>query len=256
MNEDETQNFRRQALAEWISQYGGARQVCLRMGCGKSVESYISQVLRGYSFGPRAARNLERKLGIPHNLLDSIVDLNKEAFGVKGDVPDIGVNTASSLAVTGSSVDVIHIHHFRMARKIKTRANGGRSKAYDRLQMNDQPGEVIDMCVTLEWLNKNVSSYTKISHLCLVTGFGDAMRPLFNPGDPVLLDIGVNSFTQDAVYLFRVESEAFLRRLQHIPGEGLRVLSSNPCYVSWTIKPEMNFEILGKVVKTWCGTLG
>ena len=72
VNEDQTQNFRRLALAAWIKANGGARQACVKKGLGKSVESHISQILRGYSFGARAARNLELKLGIPHRLLDQV----------------------------------------------------------------------------------------------------------------------------------------------------------------------------------------
>ena len=66
MNEDQTQNIRRLALKTWLHANGGARYVCTQKGVGKSVESHISQMLRGYSFGARAARNLEIKLGIPH----------------------------------------------------------------------------------------------------------------------------------------------------------------------------------------------
>lgn len=66
MTEDETQTIRRLALSAWLKENGGARASCRKQGLGKSVESHISQIVRGYSFGARAARNLENKLGIPH----------------------------------------------------------------------------------------------------------------------------------------------------------------------------------------------
>ncbi len=83
MNEDQTQNIRRLALKTWLHANGGARYVCTQKGVGKSVESHISQMLRGYSFGARAARNLEIKLGIPHGLLDrDPTALQTDHFGV------------------------------------------------------------------------------------------------------------------------------------------------------------------------------
>ena len=88
--------------------------------------------------------------------------------------------------------------------------------------------------------------------LCIVTGFGDSMRPLFNPGDPLLVDISVNTVEFDTIYFFRVGNEGFIKRLQRIPGEGLRVLSANrDNYEPWTIKPDMDFQVLGRVLKVW-----
>ena len=61
----------------------------------------------------------------------------------------------------------------------------------------------------------------------------------------------MNEVTSDGIYFFRVESEGYVKRVQRIPGEGLRILSSNPAYESWTIKAEMDFEVLGRVLKSW-----
>ena len=71
VTEDQIQENRRNALDTWLKKNGGARQACQRKGFGKSVESHISQMLRGYSFGSRAARGLEVKLGMPSMYLGS-----------------------------------------------------------------------------------------------------------------------------------------------------------------------------------------
>ena len=56
----------------------------------------------------------------------------------------------------------------------------------------------------------------------------------------------------DGLYFFRVDNEGFIKRLQRIPGEGLRVLSENrERYESWTIKQDMDFQVLGRVLKVW-----
>lgn len=252
MNEDQTQNFRRLALAAWLKAHGGARQACVKKGLGKSVESHISQILRGYSFGARAARNLESKLGIPHRLLDTM------PVGVDGSefdhpAPDANTDSMASFlsgAIPGSSI--VHIPQYRISGLINKE---GASRAYSgtgsRLLLRDQPGVITDMRVTTEWLDKNTHGFSSAINLCIVTGFGDSMRPVFNPGDPLLIDTGVTTVMFDSVYFFRIESEGFIKRLQRIPGEGLRVLSSNRAYDSWTIKPDMDFEVLGRVIKAW-----
>lgn len=122
----------------------------------------------------------------------------------------------------------------------------------DGLILRDQPGTIQCWRVNQEWLSKNVKGYSSLRNLCIVTGFGDSMRPLFNSGDPVLIDTSVKTVEFDSVYFFRVGEEGFIKRLQRIPGEGLRVLSANrDQYEPWTIKPDMDFEILGRVLKVW-----
>ena len=122
--------------------------------------------------------------------------------------------------------------------------------------LRDQPGVIQSWRVTREWVQKNVKSYSAAENLCIVTGFGDSMRPLFNPGDPLLVDIGVRSVEFDAIYFFRVGEEGFIKRLQRIPQGNsivLRALSANrENYEPWTVTSDMDFEVFGRVLKVWC----
>lgn len=120
------------------------------------------------------------------------------------------------------------------------------------LLLRDQSGVIRNLNVSADWLRNNVKSCTAVENLCVVTGFGDSMRPMFNSGDPLLLDSGVKSVEFDAIYFFRVGDEGFIKRLQRIPGDGIRAISENKGYESWTIKPDMDFEVFGRVVKVWC----
>ena len=70
MTEDQLQELRRKRLAGWLKSNGGARQVCEKHDLGKKVESHISQIVNGYSFGARAARNMEAKLRMDEGYLD------------------------------------------------------------------------------------------------------------------------------------------------------------------------------------------
>lgn len=117
--------------------------------------------------------------------------------------------------------------------------------------LRDQPGVIQSWRVSPEWLDKNVRSHTGAANLCIVTGFGDSMRPTYEPGDPVIVDRGVKSVDFDGIYFFRVGDEGFIKRLQRIPGEGIVAISENKAYRDWTIKPDMDFEVFGRVVKAW-----
>lgn len=70
MDETDLQVIRRNRLADWLDANGGTRNVCERRKLARSVESHISQIINGYSFGPRAARNMEQKLGLDIGYLD------------------------------------------------------------------------------------------------------------------------------------------------------------------------------------------
>ena len=51
------------------------------------------------------------------------------------------------------------------------------------LELRDQPGVIQSWNVSPEWLQRT-SGASSPKNLCIVTGFGDSMRPMFNPGDP------------------------------------------------------------------------
>lgn len=121
------------------------------------------------------------------------------------------------------------------------------------LVLRDQPGVIRRWHVSPEWIQKNVHNITSPNNLAVVTGFGDSMRPIYNPGDPLLVDTGVKAVEYDAIYFFRIGDEGFIKRLQRIPGVGLRAISANKEYEPWDIKPDMDFEVFARVVKAWKG---
>lgn len=119
------------------------------------------------------------------------------------------------------------------------------------LVLRDQAGVIENWSVSSEWLCANLNGYTNTKNICIVTGFGDSMRPLFNPGDPLIVDTSKRTVDRDGVYFFRVGDEGFVKRLQRVPGNGLMAISDNSCYIPWTITAEMDFEVFGRVVKVW-----
>ncbi len=124
------------------------------------------------------------------------------------------------------------------------------------LLLRDQPGVIRSWTVSDEWLQQNVHRISSPKNLAIVTGFGPSMTPLFNPGDPLLVDRGVAKVDIDGVYFFRVGDEGFVKQVQRIPtadGLILRAKSYNPLYDPFDIVKGMDFEVFGRVVKVWKG---
>lgn len=119
------------------------------------------------------------------------------------------------------------------------------------------PGIIRSWRVTPDWLRLNVPNYTSFNNLAIVTGFGPSMKPMFNPGDPLLVDTGVKVIDHEGVYFFRVGDEGFIKLIQRVPefngpGVVLRVISKNPDYPPYDISPKNPyFEVLGKVLTVW-----
>lgn len=181
----------------------------------------ISGLLRDKSFGGRKARNLEKKAEMPLRYLEEISDPPPFRKGDNISIPQF--NTGGSMGAG--------------------------------LELRDQPGVIHSWSVSPEWLQKNIRAYSSTQNLCIVTGFGDSMRPMFNPGDPLIVDLGIKSVEYDAVYFFRVGNEGFIKRLQRIPtGDKVivRAKSENQKYDAWDIDSGMDLEVFGRVLKVWC----
>lgn len=123
------------------------------------------------------------------------------------------------------------------------------------LELRDQPGIIHSWRVNPEWLERNVRAHSSVGNLCIVTGFGDSMQPLFNPGDPLLVDTGVTTVEFDSIYFFRIGNDGYVKRLQRIPTEDglvIRAISENrDAYEPFDITEKMDFQVLGRVLKVW-----
>ncbi len=124
--------------------------------------------------------------------------------------------------------------------------------------LTDRPTGVIKSWhVNHDWLSANVPAHTGVKNLRIVTGFGPSMRPMYNPGDPLLVDVGIKHIDHEGVYFFRVGDEGYIKIMQRIPdfeGPGFyfRVISKNPEYPPYDLSPKNpHFEVLGKVLTVW-----
>lgn len=66
--------------------------------------------------------------------------------------------------------------------------------------LRGQPGIIERLDVSHEWLVKNVRGFSLSKNLCVVTGFGGSMRPMYNLGDPLIIDAGITTVEFDSVF--------------------------------------------------------
>lgn len=215
-------NIRRRNLARLVEQHGLA-VVAKRVG---KPASQVNDMIAGRkSFGEKVARAMELAW-----------DGDQPTHWLDAENEDLPHGKPQGL----TQQDEIPIRQF---------ATGGAMGV--GLELRDQPGVIQSWKVNQEWLRKNVRGFSAAENLCIVTGFGDSMRPMFNPGDPLLLDIAVTTVEFDAVYFFRVGREGFIKRLQRIPGKGLTAISENKAYQDWVVTGDMDFEVFGRILKVW-----
>lgn len=118
-------------------------------------------------------------------------------------------------------------------------------------------GQIKSMTVTRQWLRSNVAEMTNLSNLRIVTGFSRVMRPMFSPGDPLLVDIGINHVDSEGVYLFKLNGELAIKIIQRVPVHNqnthrLRIVSKNMDFLPIEIAAsEAGLEVIAKVLTVW-----
>lgn len=237
----------RERLALLIRTYGEGKQSVLSRLIDKSpaqISQWVNASKDSKTGQPRAmdrttAREIEVKLGLSNGWMDQpigVIEDAEEAEEVKPTGKPVAIKTVA---------EEIEIHHYDTGGKMGT-----------GLVLQDQPGVIKRWVVSRDWVQQNVHRITSPKNLSIVTGFGDSMRPLYNPGDPLLIDCGVIRADVDGIYFFRVGDEGFVKRLQRIPtidGVLIRAKSDNPSYDPFDIVKGMDFEVFGRVVKAWRG---
>ena len=215
---DKRSQHRKKKLRDLIdSRYEGSQVVF--SGASGLTEGRISQLLdSAQPFGQKAASNLIERMRLPEDYFEMGFSAEQE----NGNILLPQYNTGGKMG------------------------NG--------LVLRDQPGIIKSWSVSPEWLRLNVPNCTSPDNLAIVTGFGDSMRGMFNPGDPLIVDTGVRTVEIDAVFFFRVGKEGYIKRLQRIPtidGTILRAKSENKAYDPFDIVEGMDFEVFGRVLKVW-----
>lgn len=197
--------------------------------------SYLSQLLNGHrKLGEKAALNLELKIGLAAGTLTS-PPLEDPSTAAPANVVRLPTRTAKDK-------NFVLIPHLDIA------ASMGHGKAAP------MHIEVIrDMTVHLDWLRMQGLSFSNIDNLAIITGDGDSMLGTFADGDALLVDRGISEVRTDAIYVFTLDGDLYIKRLQRLTGGQLRMISDNPIYPPITIDESMieRMHIQARVLLAW-----
>lgn len=112
---------------------------------------------------------------------------------------------------------------------------------------------VENMSLDANWVRNNLT-YTKIDNLKLISGRGDSMAPTIRSGDALLVDSGVNTVEDDAIYFFLMRGKLQIKRIQR-GLDGLTIISDNGQYPPIEVpgEREEDITVLAQIIYWWTG---
>lgn len=98
-----------------------------------------------------------------------------------------------------------------------------------------------------KWLGKRG---LKPDTLSVISVRGDSMEPDLNDGDLVLIDLANTDLSDGKIYAVQYSGNLFVKRIQYVPGDTIRLVSRNAQYAPIEIKtPEADgVRVVGRVV--------
>jgi phage repressor protein C with HTH and peptisase S24 domain len=97
-----------------------------------------------------------------------------------------------------------------------------------------------------EWIRTFLNANPDDLFLLDVTG--DSMYPTLNNGDLVLVDKSKVKPMNDGIFIFRLDGDLLIKRIERLITGGYLVKSDNPRYGQYEISPGENAQIFGRVV--------
>jgi phage repressor protein C with HTH and peptisase S24 domain len=115
---------------------------------------------------------------------------------------------------------------------------------------HDYPEMLQDVRVSPQHLREMGVEFKEHFHLKMVTGWGQSMAPTIKHRDPLLVDISIREFVGDGIYMFSWEGHLYIKRLQWMGEDRLKMISDNSLHPPETIRAEDTF-IQARVLLVW-----
>lgn len=144
----------------------------------------------------------------------------------------------------GETVDVVAISATDQS-YVRVRQLDGDADMGDGRINDDFPDIVRAMDFAPTYIRSIVGFVPSPGRLVLVTGRGDSMIPVINPGETLMVDTGVTSFDGDGIYLLNTGNGQQVKALQD-RGDAVYVVSANAALYPAFAMPR-NTVIGGKV---------
>lgn len=107
-----------------------------------------------------------------------------------------------------------------------------------------------NLIIREEVLREKGVTYTALSALAVITGWGQSMEGTINDKDPVIVDRGVNEFIGDGIYVITWHDLLYIKRLQVLDAEHLWLISDNTKHKDQEARLE-DVTIHAKVLLIW-----
>jgi len=214
--------YRKKNLTLLIKKWGGATRLAEKLDRSLSQISQLTGTSPRPNIGHRLARSIEKKLELPEGWMDQD---HSEYPAVQEESAEHGTQTTIPVyAITASM---------------------GRGRFVE--------SEAIIKIVVVNQSTLGEMRLTGTGHgIVAVYADGESMEPTIPPKSIVFVDRNQRDL-RDGVYLVRLEDMIYVKRIQRLPDHKLKVISDNPIYKPFDVdlKNGDDFEILGKVVRTW-----
>lgn len=115
---------------------------------------------------------------------------------------------------------------------------------------NDYIELLRDVTVSQEHLRRLGVDYESPFHLKMITGWGQSMAPTIQDKDPLLIDVSIDEYTGDGIYLFNEGEYLFIKRLQLADAERFEVISDNEKHKDRQVRKE-DIYIRGRILLVW-----
>lgn len=115
---------------------------------------------------------------------------------------------------------------------------------------HDYPEMFQDVRVSPQHLREMGVEFKEHFHLKMVTGWGQSMAPTIKHRDPLLVDVSVREFAGDGIYMFSWEGHLYIKRLQWIGEEQIKMISDNDKHPPQTIRADDTY-IQARVLLVW-----
>ncbi|WP_408980636.1 S24 family peptidase [Pseudomonas sp. B21-015] len=115
---------------------------------------------------------------------------------------------------------------------------------------HDYPEMFQDVRVSPQHLREMGVEFKEHFHLKMVTGWGQSMAPTIKHRDPLLVDVSIREFAGDGIYMFSWEGHLYIKRLQWMGEDRLKMISDNTRHPPETIRADETF-IQARVLLVW-----
>ncbi|WP_454841945.1 LexA family transcriptional regulator [Pseudomonas hormoni] len=115
---------------------------------------------------------------------------------------------------------------------------------------HDYPEMFQDVRVSPQHLREMGVEFKEHFHLKMVTGWGQSMAPTIKHRDPLLVDVSVREFSGDGIYMFSWEGHLYIKRLQWIGDDQIKMISDNDRHQPQTIRADETY-IQARVLLVW-----